>query len=526
MIYRRLSLLFFFLFCRAVFSWADTYNEYAGQGLFITSVPTGAKVFIDGVEKGTTPLHIAAVKEGRYQIKIKKDGYEDRLFDLVMRNGSRVELTFDLAESKGRVLLDIKREPSAPALLPFDPRITVDGSPIHENPIALAYGWRTVTIEAFGWEPLRDSILVAEGGDQQFEFILKPAVFTVSGAVLQRKRINPQAAGTTGRTGVGFRVSAPGQGLLEALDENNNVVYRDTLGPFTSWRQQALWNGKRNVDLSGGSIEAEALEDGNYTIRISAWTSGEAEHQTLEFIVQVDSSLEVRPLNAASAVPGLLFAASAVTLPALSFQIQADMLAGITLLQESWKGLPFALAVRFSPLDNLELTAAFSANPRFYADSEWGGGASLKWQFYNLANSSAAVALSYGWASSGPYTVFGMGTGAALRLPVSFRLINSAVSFDLLASPLVLWTSEKGYPDSLLPRLGIEGGALVSYKSIAAGVSLRWDYAPQDASPGPLASALEIKWQPSNFYLSLMGGYWQWNNSHGAFSGLGMGIVY
>jgi hypothetical protein len=86
-----------------------------------------------------------------------------------------------------------------------------------------------------------------------------------------------------------------------------------------------------------------------------------------------------------------------------------------------------------------------------------------------------------------------------------------------------------------VPRVGIEGGVFATYKTIAAGVSLRWDYAPPGAvvsadgataGVGPLATALEIKWQPLDFYLSLAGGYWQWNDSRGAFVGLGMGIVY
>jgi hypothetical protein len=175
----------------------------------------------------------------------------------------------------------------------------------------------------------------------------------------------------------------------------------------------------------------------------------------------------------------------------------------------------------------------------------------------------AAVEISYGWASVCPYTAFGMGTGAALRLSFSYRVLQgktargavqraaketaqgtssgsssgsssgpssgpSGPSFDLLVSPLILWAGELGSLDSSIPRLGVEGGALITYGSIAAGLSLRWDYLPdaENPNPGPLASALELKIMPSNFVFSVMGGYWYWKENSGAFFGISMGVLY
>jgi len=556
---RRCFVSALFLFCSVFFAWAaDTYEEISGStGLFIDSVPSGAKVFIDGVERGLTPYNLTSIREGQYQIRLNKEGYEDRRFTVTIRKDSRVEVSRDLKEARGQLLLKIQPDPAAPASLFLDPRIMIDGFQItlegfriYERIVSLPLGWRNIMVEAFGFERISKSVYVEEYTLQTVEIIVKPAVFTLSNPTLRRKRFNPQSAGTSGAAAIGFRVSAPGRGLLEVLDRGGTLVYSGALGPFTTWQQQALWNGR----TSDGSIAG----DGNYTIRISAWDYAETERRTAELAVLVDSSIEIRPLTSTSSVPGLLLAASPETLPALSFQIEGSLLAGKPLLGDAWEGLPFATGFRFSPLDDLELAAAFSAYPRFHADTEWSAGASLKWRFRKPLSGTgadllgAALALSYGWASRGPYNASGLGTGAALRLPLSYRLfqgtspseganakgaqdasglsISHDASFDVLLSPLILWAAEQGYPDSMIPRLGVEGGALFSYRSIAAGLSFRWDYLAMteksNSGMGPFVSALELKWIPSNFYVSFWGAYWHWKNNPGAFFGLSIGVVY
>jgi hypothetical protein len=74
----------------------------------------------------------------------------------------------------------------------------------------------------------------------------------------------------------------------------------------------------------------------------------------------------------------------------------------------------------------------------------------------------------------------------------------------------------------------MEGGLLLGYQKFAGGISVHWDYAPggKNSGPGPLASALEIKFFPSNLILSLSGGAWFWEGDAGAFFGAGIGVVY
>jgi hypothetical protein len=188
--------------------------------------------------------------------------------------------------------------------------------------------------------------------------------------------------------------------------------------------------------------------------------------------------------------------------------------------------------LRFSPLDRLELAGALGVMARFEDDALIQGGASVKWSFFQPgagpAGLGTAAAFSYGWAKKGPYTAFGMGTGAGISVPLSLRILQSP-ALDLLFSPSLLWVGSNGYPEGLVPRLAAGGGLLFHYKSFSGGLSARWDYAPSgadDGGSGPFMSALELKFFPSNLIFSLSGGIWYWKNSTGGFFGLGLGVLY
>ncbi|GHV85860.1 hypothetical protein AGMMS50230_14680 [Spirochaetia bacterium] len=592
-------LLFLLLLVLPFPAFADEYNEIAGSGFFIDSVPSGAKVFIDGVERGTTPYSVPSVRTGEYNIRVSKEGYVDRRFKVVVRRNSRVEITVDLEETRGQLLLEISRDPAAPASLPFEPEIIADGTRIYETRVKLPVGRRNITVTAFGWETLNQNVYIGEGSVQTLQFIMKSAVFTLSGAGIRKKRFNPRSAGALGSADLSFEVNGPGRGLLEVLDQRGRVVYSQALGPFLTRSQRAAWNGSggsggsEGAEGAGGSEGAEGnssvpVPDGMYTVRISAWgdnpdpvtvaastanssaasavstgTNGETQRRQAEFAVLVDSSIEIRPLTLSAVSPGLFFAPSPEVLPAFSYQIEGMLLAGKPLMKEAWESLPYAAGIRFSFMDNLEAALAFNSSPGFKGSkgnrgsfgnrgssledsrgaAEWGIGGSLKWVFRKpnsggtLGGLGMAAELAYGWYTSGPYSPFGMGAGPALRLPLSYRLRDTEggkklPSLDLFLSPLVLWAGEGSYPKSAIPRFGIEGGALLVYRSISAGLSLRWDYAPGTetgstiSGSGPVVSALEFKFFPSNFVISLLGGFWHWKDTTGGFFGAGFGIIY
>ena len=528
----------------------DTFTDVAGSGLFIDTTPSGATVFIDGVERGTTPFTVSSMRSGEYTIRITKEGYAERRFNVVIRQDSRLEALLDLEESRGQVVLELHIDTAALTLLTLNPQLSIDGAafplpdftagPVYQHTYSLRAGWRTITIDAFGWERINRRIFIEEDSIQTLELFLTPAEFNISNAVLRRERFNPYNSGALGRTEINFTVSAPGRGLLELFDPQGVMIYSQALEHFNTWQQQVVWDGRNDSGI--------IVSDGTYTIKLSTWGEDADEAESTELNIEhsrtvqhswtvlVDSSLVLRPLSIASASAGVFFAASPETLPIHSFQIEGSFLGGRPLLLEAGKSLPFALGFRISIMDNMEVAAAFNVNPGFSVDTDWGLGASFKWIF----SQSMAAELSYGWASYGPYTAFGMGTGLALRLPLMYRILQdkteagSIISFDLLLSPYVLWAGEDGYPDSIVPRLGIGGGVLFCYGNISTGLSLRWDYEGDTKTPGPFASALEFKFFPSNFILSVTGGYWYSfagrhstdGKNNGFFGGAGLGVMF
>ncbi|MDR2210771.1 MAG: PEGA domain-containing protein [Spirochaetaceae bacterium] len=516
-------------------SFADSYDEVEGSGLFVDSEPPGAKVFINGIERGTTPLLIQSIQTGEYTIRVSKEGYVDRRFKVLIRRQSRVEVSVTLEETRGQVLVEIRRDPDAASSLPLFPRILVDGAPVNSpsppgtgEGLSVPAGWRVIAVEAFGWERISKSIYVQEGSVQRLEFVLRPAPFVLSNPTLKKSRINPKNPGKLGMAELHFGVTGPGGGTLEVLDSGGGVIHTQILGPFSTWQQMILWNGR---DLSSVPVP-----DGDYTIRLSLWGEGQEDRQTAELPLRIDSFLEMRTLTISSGSPGLLLAASPEVLPALSFQIDGNILGGKPLSREAWKGLPFAAGLRISFTGTLEAALVFNLDSEFSGAVEGGAGASIKWIFKPplrqgpsfFERTGAAAELSYGWAQSGPYTPFGMGTGAALRLPLSYRFLDTP-ALDLFLGPRILWIAERGYPRDFAPWIGAEGGLYLVRGSFSGGLSLRWDYAlpgTEDPGPGPLVSALEFKFAPSNQVLSVLGGFWLWNGELGAFFGAGIGYIY
>ncbi|MDR2314672.1 MAG: PEGA domain-containing protein [Spirochaetaceae bacterium] len=514
---------------------ADTYAEVEGSGLFIGSDPPGARVFINGIERGLTPFSVQSMQNGEYSIRLSKDGYVDRRFRVVIRKQSRVEVSVSLEVSRGQVLVEIRRDPAAPPFLALSPRILVDGVGVvaegavsgTEQSLSLPVGWRTLTVEAFGWERIGKSIYIREDLVQRLEFVLKPAVFTLDSPALKKNRVNPGNPGKLGIVELNFTVTGPGRGTLEVADSGGTVVYTQALGPFTARGQQALWNGR--------DAYAARVPDGEYRIHLIVWGEEGEDRQTAELPVQIDSFLELRPLSLGAGSPGLLWASVPELLPVSSFQINGSILGGKPLGQETWEGVFFTGGFRVSFTDTLGGAFVFNLDPEFSGGLKGGVGASLRWVFKPprrrasfFEDAGAAVELSYGWAQSGPYTAFGMGTGAALRLPVSYRVLDLPV-LDLFLSPRFLWAGDRGYPDSIAPRLGAEGGIYLARGIFAGGLSLRWDYAlpgAENPGPGPLVSAVELKFFPSHQVLSVLGGFWFWNGERGAFFGLGIDYIY
>jgi hypothetical protein len=519
----------------------DAFEETEGRGLVIRTNPAGARVFIDGLERGQTPLTIDRFRSGEYHIRLVKDGYRERRFQIILSASSRLLVSIKLEEALGQVLLRIRRsgESPPPDILALDPVISADGG-VTLNPgagetpvVSLPVGYRTIRVRAFGWEEAVKTIYVEENWTAAADFVLSPAAYTAGHGSVSRARFNPANPGSLGATEFRFEVSAPGRGIATVADSSGRVVHRASLGPFRTWAQSFVWDGR-------GS-DGEPLPDGVYQVSIETeslpWDEAPPQTHTVSLKTEIDASARIYPLSLQGLTPGLLFVPVPAVLPPGSFQIETGLFFGKTTAPEpAFSSLPFDAGIRFSPLESLELTALLNLLPKFGAAASWGLAGSLKWHFFPGTSRfplDSALAASYAWGSDDAVAPLGPGPGFSLSLPVAWHLRPLTILFGPGMNIPV--------PGSAIPRLLLSGGLLFQGDWFTGGISLRpeFNFSPKPGQSGQagtegrespvrllMGGEIKIYPPPSNLVFSLSGGAWLAGSAAGGFGGLGIGLIY
>ena len=78
--------------------------------LMLTSVPEGARFYIDGEAQGKGPLTLGAIKSGRYKVKAEMEGYGSLEKEIFIPLGGRVSEEFRLENVRGRI--ELKTSPA------------------------------------------------------------------------------------------------------------------------------------------------------------------------------------------------------------------------------------------------------------------------------------------------------------------------------------------------------------------------------------------------------------------------------
>jgi hypothetical protein len=528
------------LFARNVSDIAgDTFEEMEGRGLLIRTSPAGARVFIDGVERGQTPFAMDNIRSGDYRIRLIKDGYRERRFMVTISSESRMVVSIELEEARGQVLIRLQKADGSPPaeLLPFDPALTAGGETAALYPrteehilLSLPVGYRTIQARAFGWEDALRTVYVREEIVTSVTLVMQPAPFAVDRGSVSRPRFNPANAGSLGHTEFRFEVSAPGRGTLTVKDQNGSEVHRAALGPFRTWSQSAAWDGRgRNGDPLPGGVFRVYIETESFS-----WDGSAPVSRVLTLETEIDPSLAIYPLSLQSVFAGLLFAPAPASLPGGSFQIEAGLFFGGTAPAErAFSGLPFDTGIRFSPRDRYEFTVILNAQPKFGDTAAWGAGGSFKYVLLHSGEGAyplgCAAGVSYAWAENGAAPI-GPGTGMGFTFPLSWQFR----ALTLIFSPGIQWP----LPHDLVPRPVIAGGFHYRGSWFIAGFSLRQEYnlsadlkSGRDArnrSPAFLQAGGEIKFYPppSNLVFSVSGGLWHTGSETGGFGGVGIGLIY
>jgi hypothetical protein len=522
-----ITIFFAVIFLQAVF--ADSYEDREGRGLVILTEPSNAKVYINGIEWGRTPLTLPELMPGSYVIQLEKESYEDRQIVVRVPRHSKIVVSLDLEKAMGTLIVQPKKAADVPAWLPFKPEIYVDGEYQSGSAISLPIGFQHVLVRAFGFDDASETVLITQDRTKVLELLMQPASFHMSNVRIRRNRFNPANSGSLGISELVFEVNAPGNGTLKVTNNIGDEVFSATLNSFTSWSQSAIWNGRNNY--------GEIVPDGIYTIKVDAesipWNENPPIQQSATLSVEIDSSIEIFPESFASGKSGLLFAAGTNILPKGSYQLDALMFFGKPLTSENaWSNLPLAFSFRYAPLDFLEAAVSLNVTPEFGNETIIGAGASAKWQIFNKNKLAVplgfAAILSYGWAQEGPVTPFAMGTGVGLALPVSWTFGDDCSALSASLSPGILWAGESGFPESGTPSGILSAGIAYRRSIFNSGISLRTEYFFENGiSLGPVTLGGEIKFfpQPSVFVISAMAGIVYDKNSFGGFGGIGIGFI-
>jgi hypothetical protein len=146
--------------------------ESLAKGLLVTSDPPGADVFINGAKQsGQTPVTLP-LAPGQYNLVLRLQGFEAHSEEVQVKDNAQTQLAAKLTErSASRV---------AWAEVETDPKgadIWVDGTPTGKSTpsrIELPTGMHTVTLKMEGFQPIKRTVQLSEGGTITLNESLKP----------------------------------------------------------------------------------------------------------------------------------------------------------------------------------------------------------------------------------------------------------------------------------------------------------------------------------------------------------------
>ena len=136
--------------------------------IYVSSIPAGASVNLDGSDKGTTPATIGQVKAGSHTLKLSLAGYKDKTLTVPVEAGKTTTVTAPLelsgsSPSAGYGNITIR---SAPA----GANVYLDGQKAGMTPIMLqgvAAGTHNLLLTMQGYSDVSQTVEVAAGSEKE-----------------------------------------------------------------------------------------------------------------------------------------------------------------------------------------------------------------------------------------------------------------------------------------------------------------------------------------------------------------------
>jgi hypothetical protein len=143
----------------------------SSAGLFrVSSTPAGAAVWIDGEQRGVTPLEVSGIPLGEHQVRVALDGYADVFRPVDTRDGRKGVVEVALSDEGGSLKV---KTGSGQAT------VRINGNPVGQGGrVRLARvdrGTLEVEVSEPGVEPARLSVRMPAAGSLVLAASLKPA---------------------------------------------------------------------------------------------------------------------------------------------------------------------------------------------------------------------------------------------------------------------------------------------------------------------------------------------------------------
>lgn len=199
----------------------DTYELLPAGALRVTSVPYAAQMYLNDKRKGKTPLLIKGLMQGSYDIRLVKEGYEDKRLPISLDSKDEKVITVRLLSLNPNVNTDDLNEQEAipveaEATLaslnissnPPGAKVSIDGELRGETPLELTeleLRQYVVTFEKKGFNKVEEKVELTDAGEvRELEINLQKNVsravsirlakkFYEAGEVLSRKKQYPEA---------------------------------------------------------------------------------------------------------------------------------------------------------------------------------------------------------------------------------------------------------------------------------------------------------------------------------------------
>jgi PEGA domain len=142
------------------------------KGLFVTTQPSGADVFINGaIQSGQTPVNLP-LAPGQYNIVLRMTGYDPYVSSVQVKDNAptRLEATLSLRTNSHIAFAEVRSTPPGAEIL-IDGTSTGKLTPARTE---LPTGVHTITLRLDGYQPAKRAVQASEGGTVPVEATLQP----------------------------------------------------------------------------------------------------------------------------------------------------------------------------------------------------------------------------------------------------------------------------------------------------------------------------------------------------------------